>query len=316
LDVSRAMRGKIELRREPVELATVVARAVETAQPLIEAQNHELEIALPEESLLLHADPVRLSQVFGNLLTNAAKYSEPGARILLSARRKDDKAHIRVVDNGIGIAADLLPHIFDLFVQVDHNTARKHSGLGIGLTLVKNLVKLHGGTVEARSPGLGGGSEFLVQLPLMPGRQQPLDKSDQQAPPDAVTSGHRLLIVDDNVDAASTLATLLRLQGHNVRIAYGSTALEVAEKFAPALILLDLGMPDMDGYEVARRIRQIPPLDGSRLVALTGWGQEEDRRRTAEAGFDRHLVKPIQPEVLESLLADLEPNIQSGDRDS
>lgn len=173
---------------------------------------------------------------------------------------------------------------------------------------MKNLVELHGGTVEARSPGLGGGSEFLVQLPLMPGRQQTLDKSDQHTAPDAVTAGHRLLVVDDNVDAAATLATLLRLQGHNVRIAYdGLTALEVAEKFAPALILLDLGMPGMDGYEVARRIRQMPRLDGARLVALTGWGQEDDRRRSAEAGFDRHLVKPLQPDVLASLLADWEP---------
>ena len=312
LDVSRAMRGKIELRREPVELATVVARAVETAQPLIEVQNHELEIALPEESLLLHADPVRLSQVFGNLLTNAAKYSEPGAKILLSARREGDEAHIRVVDNGIGIAADVLPHIFELFVQVDQSTARKHSGLGIGLTLVKNLVDLHGGTVEARSPGLGGGSEFLVHLPLMPRKQQALDKDDRTTAQDAVTSGQRLLVVDDNIDAAATLAALLRLQGHHVQIANdGLTALKVAKEFVPALILLDIGMPGMDGYEVARRIRQMPRLDGTRLVALTGWGQEEDRRRTAKAGFNRHLVKPLQPETLESLLVDLEPETET-----
>lgn len=308
LDVSRAMRGKIELRRKPVELATVVARAVETAQPLIEVQNHELVIALPEESLFLHADPVRLSQVIGNLLTNAAKYSEPGARILLSASREGDEAHIRVVDNGIGIAADVLPHIFDLFVQADPSTTRNHSGLGIGLTLVKNLVELHGGTVEARSAGLGNGSEFLVHLPLMFWKQQISDNGDRCTVMDAVTSGHRLLVVDNNVDAASTLATLLHLQGYRVRTAYdGLTALKVAEEFAPALIFLDIGMPGMDGCEVARRLRQMSRLDGTRLVALTGWGQEDDRRRTREAGFDRHLVKPLQPEVLESLLADLEP---------
>lgn len=308
LDVSRAMRGKIDLRRTPVELATVVARAVETAQPLMDVQNHELEIVLPEESLRLHADPVRLSQVFGNLLTNAAKYSEPGARILLSARREGDEAHIRVVDNGIGIAADVLPHIFELFVQADPSTTRNHSGLGIGLTLVKNLVELHGGTVEARSAGLGNGSEFVVHLPLMSRTQQISDDGDRRTNSNAISSGRRLLVVDDNADAASTLATLLHLKGYHVRTACdGLTALEVAEEFAPALIFLDIGMPGMDGCEVARRLRQMPRLDGTRLVALTGWGQEEDRRRTTEAGFDRHLVKPLQPEVLESLLADLEP---------
>ena len=307
LDVSRAMRGKIELRKEPVELATAVARAVETAQPLIEVQEHDLEISLPPDSLLLDADPVRLSQVIGNLLTNAAKYTEPRGHISLSVRREDDEALLRVSDNGIGIAPDVLPHVFELFVQADHATSRSQGGLGIGLTLVKNLVEMHSGAVEARSAGLGKGSEFVVRLPLLvreqPGRSENVQGERQQ---EAARSGHRLLVVDDNEDAAMALATLLRLQGHEVRVAHnGVSALEAVRAFRPALILLDIGMPGMDGYEVARRIRKMPGQQDILLAALTGWGQQEDRRRTAEAGFDRHLVKPLQPEMLEGLLADL-----------
>jgi PAS domain S-box-containing protein len=306
LDVSRVMRGKIELRRETVELASVVARAVETAQPLIEVQGHRLEITLPSESLLLDADPVRLAQVVGNLLTNAAKYTEPGGRIRLTAQRDGDMVELRVRDTGIGIASHMLPRIFDLFVQADHASTKAQGGLGIGLTLVKNLVEMHTGTVEARSEGLGKGSEFVVRLPMssLELRQDRLElrsRSDS-----AIQSGLRLLVVDDNRDAAVSLAMLLKLQGHEVRVAHsGSAALEMTNSYVPHAVFLDLGMPVMDGYEVARRIRQQPGLENVVLAALTGWGQREDRRRTAEAGFDHHLVKPPEPQAVEAILAAL-----------
>ena len=307
LDVSRVMRGKIELRKEPVELATVVARAVETAQPLIEVQGHRLDLSLPSESLLLDADPVRLSQVVGNLLTNSAKYTEANGHIWLTARREGDQAVLRVRDDGIGIAPDMLPHVFELFVQVDHASTKAQGGLGIGLTLVKNLVEMHNGTVEARSEGLGKGSEFIVRLPLMVQERQPKEKDNgelQQEP--ARSSGHRLLVVDDNQDAAISLAMLLRLQGHEVRVAHsGPVALEMTKAYAPDVVFLDIGMPGMDGYEVARRLRQQPGLENVVLAALTGWGQQEDRRRTSEAGFNHHLVKPPDPKALENVLAEL-----------
>ena len=234
LDVSRVMRGKIELRRERVELATVVARAVETVQPLVDAQGHELSVRLPPESLPLDADPVRLAQVVGNLLTNAAKYTEPGGRIWLTAERDGDEAVLRVRDNGIGIAPDMLPRIFELFVQVDHASTKAQGGLGIGLTLVKNLVEMHNGTVEARSDGLGKGSEFVVRLPLSArtarARLEARRRDSQAQPPPP--SGHRLLVVDDNQDAANSLAMLLRLQGHEVRVAYsGLAALEMTKAY-------------------------------------------------------------------------------------
>jgi CheY-like chemotaxis protein len=244
--------------------------------------------------------------VVGNLLTNAAKYTEPGGRIWLTAERDGDMAVLRVRDNGIGIAPPMLPRIFELFVQVDHAATRSQGGLGIGLTLVKNLVEMHNGIVQARSEGLGHGSEFVVKLPLVAqalrgdnapegGRQ-----ADQQPPP----SGKRLLVVDDNQDAADSLAMLLRLQGHEVRVAYsGMAALEMTKTYSPDVVFLDIGMPGMDGYEVARRLRQTPGLGNVMLAALTGWGQQEDRRRTGEVGFDHHLVKPPEPAAVEGILA-------------
>jgi PAS domain S-box-containing protein len=307
LDVSRVMRGKIELRREMVELATVVARAVETMQPLIEAQGHELHVRLPPESLLLDADPVRLAQVVGNLLTNAAKYTEPNGRIRVTAQREGDESVLRVRDNGIGIAPTMLPRIFELFVQVDHAATRSQGGLGIGLTLVKTLVEMHNGTVEARSEGLGKGSEFVVRLPISAQAlvQDHGRETGQPAQPTS-PSGHRLLVVDDNQDAGNSLAMLLRLQGHEVRVAYsGVAALEMTQDYRPDVVILDIGMPGMDGYEVARRLRQRPGLEKVVLAALTGWGQQQDRRRTAEAGFNHHLVKPPDPKALEELLASL-----------
>jgi PAS domain S-box-containing protein len=308
LDVSRVMRGKIELRKEPVELATVIARAVETVQPLMEVQGHALDITVPNESLLLDADPVRLAQVVGNLLTNSAKYTEANGHIWLSARREGGQAVLEVRDTGIGIAADLLPHVFELFVQADHASAKAQGGLGIGLTLVRNLVNMHGGAVEGSSAGPGKGSEFVVRLPLMARqcREEEGDSSRERRPEPTRAPGHRVLVVDDNRDAADSLALLLRLQGHEVRVAHdGPSALELAGSFRPALVFLDLGMPGMDGYEVARRLRKRPGLEKVVLAALTGWGQQEDRHRTAEAGFDRHLVKPPEPKELENLLASL-----------
>ncbi|HJQ81172.1 MAG TPA: PAS domain S-box protein [Lacipirellulaceae bacterium] len=307
LDVSRVMRGKIELRREQVELASVIARGVETAMPLIEVQGHELSVAVPPDSLMLDADPVRLAQVIGNLLTNAAKYTEANGRIWLSAERNDGHVSLHIRDNGIGIAPDMLPHVFDLFVQLDEAATRSQGGLGIGLTLVKNLIEMHSGTVEAKSAGLGKGSEFIVRLPLS-SVQRPIESGDdgdsQQGK--GSSSGHRLLVVDDNEDAANSLALLLRLKGHHVEVAHhGPAALEIAQNYRPDMIFLDIGMPGMDGYEVARRLRQHPDLKNVMLAALTGWGQQEDRRRSAEAGFDHHLVKPPEPKVVESLLGDL-----------
>ncbi|CAN5720038.1 hypothetical protein BH09MYX1_BH09MYX1_00470 [soil metagenome] len=311
MDVSRVMRGKIELRKERVEVAAVVARAVEMVQPLVDAQGHRLSVRLPSESLPIDADPVRLAQVVGNLLTNAAKYTEPGGAIWLTAQRDGGTAELRVRDTGIGIGAQMLPRIFELFVQVDQASTKAQGGLGIGLTLVKNLVEMHDGTVEARSEGLGRGSELIVRMPISAQAADPEQDGDpdqqmrpsRQAP---AASGYRLLVVDDNQDAAETLGMLLELQGHEVRIAFsGAAALETTKAYTPDLVFLDIGMPGMDGYELARRLREQPGLQNVMLAALTGWGQKEDRRRTSEAGFNHHLVKPPMPKSIEAVLADL-----------
>lgn len=293
LDVSRVMRGKIDLRLEPVDLGDIVSRAAETVQPLIEQYQHELQIEFPKEPLFLRADSLRLSQVLGNLLANAAKYTEPRGRIVLSARRQGPQAVISVRDNGIGISKEMLPHVFELFVQADQAIARAQGGLGIGLTLVKNLMELHGGTVAAYSRGLGHGSEFVLQLPLLTPTPAERDGVSPTAGFANCAAKRRLLVVDDNQDAARSLAMLLRVQGHDVMVSHdGPSALELGATFHPEMVFLDLGMPGMDGYEVARRFRHHPHLNHVVLTALTGWGQSEDRRRTTEAGFDHHLVKP------------------------
>lgn len=305
LDVSRIMRGKVELRREPVELATVIARAVETSQPAIEAEEHRLTLSLPPEPLWVSGDLVRLAQVVANLLNNAAKYTERGGQIGVTAAREGGAAVLRVRDTGIGIAPHLLPRLFDMFFQAERRTKASQGGLGIGLSLVRGLVELHGGTVEAHSAGLGQGSEFVVRLPLLErdedGRDSP-PLTDKKA--GKKWARCRVLVVDDNVDAADCLALLLRLQGQEVDVAYdGPSALVLAEANPPAIAFLDLGMPKMDGYELARAFRANPVLKSVVLVALTGWGQPEDRQRTREAGFDHHLVKPVDAEVLPDLLA-------------
>ena len=314
LDVSRIMRGQVELRRERIDLATVVARAVETSQPAITAEGHALEINLAPEPLWVNGDLVRLAQVVSNLLNNAAKYTDRGGRIRVSLARDGHEGVLRVQDTGIGIPAELLPRLFDMFFQVERRTRQSQGGLGIGLSLVRGLVELHGGSVEALSAGPGRGSEFVIRLPLLglgSEVQSPTSSGAGPAPgdlePGRLGPRRKVLVVDDNVDAADTLAMLLELNGQEVRVAYdGRSALAQAEADPPRVAFLDLGMPHMDGYELARAFRAHPALRDVKLIALTGWGQPEDRQRTREAGFDYHLVKPVETTALDRLLADAE----------
>ena len=304
MEVSRITRGKIELRKQRVDLATVVRNAVESCQPLIDNAGHQLELELPNEPLVLDADPVRLAQVFGNLLNNAAKYTREAGRIWLCVARENGSAVVCVRDTGMGIAPEMLPRVFDMFTQIDSTQRHSQGGLGIGLTLVRSLVGMHGGTVSVHSDGPGEGSEFRVRLPLAAveeGRDPtPAQAAAAHRPPQAL----RVLVVDDNRDAADSLGLVLRLSGAQVHVVHdGAAALEALPHFRPALVLLDLGMPEMDGYEVARRIREELLQRDVSLVALTGWGQAEDRHRVREAGFDHHLVKPTDFESLQAVLA-------------
>lgn len=305
LDVSRISRGKIELRREPLELTSVVHRAVEAVRSLFEQRRHELTVSLPPAAVYVNADSTRLEQVLTNLLNNAAKYTDPGGHISITLDAQAGEAVLRVRDTGIGIDPQMLPHIFDLFVQAERRLDRAQGGVGIGLTLVNRLVELHGGRVEAHSPGLGQGSEFTVWLPTTTERSES-NSDPAQGGQTRPLPRRRVLVVDDNPDAADSLALLLGFAGQDVRTTYdGLSALEQAQEFAPEVVLLDIGMPGMDGYEVARRLRNEGGLHQALLVALTGWGQEEDRRRSAEAGFDHHLVKPVEPKRLRELLRKL-----------
>jgi len=302
LEVSRITRGKIELRPERVDLADVVRAATETSRPLIDAGRHELEVALPDAPLPLEADPVRLAQVVGNLLNNAAKYTPRGGHIRVTAERRGSEVALHVRDDGVGIPAEMLHKIFDLFTQVDRTLASAQGGLGIGLTLVRRIVELHGGRVEARSAGANSGSEFVVTLPLAPSPDASAGPSAADPEPGALPL-HRVLIVDDNADAAESLGLLLRMLGADVTIAHdGPGALATLQHFRPSIVLLDIGMPGMDGYEVAARVRALPGLERVLLVALTGWGQSEDRQRSHAAGFDHHFVKPIDLAALQALL--------------
>lgn len=302
LDVSRITAGKLELHKEKVAIASILKDAVEASRALIDAGRHELIVALPPCPVLLDADPIRLAQVFLNLLNNAAKYSEPGKKIRLTARLDGAEVEVSVKDDGIGIPADKLIHVFQVFMQVDTSWQRMQGGMGIGLSLVKEFVELHGGRVEARSGGLGQGSEFVVRLPLASG--------NAHLPSVAVAKprgpSQRILVVDDNRDAAESLAMLLKVIGHEVRTAHdGEAAVTAAEEYQPRLVLMDLGMPEVDGYEAARRMRAQPWGANLFLVALTGWGAEVDRQRTREAGFDRHLVKPVDLDAITKLVAEL-----------
>lgn len=302
LDVSRITRNKLELRKELVNLATIVHRAVEMSRPVIESMGHELTVSLPQAPVQLEADVTRLAQVFQNLLNNAARYSERGGHIWLIAEREGTDLTIRVRDTGIGIPANMLPRIFEMFTQVDQSKERGQSGLGIGLALVRSLVELHGGTITAHSEGQGKGSEFVVRLPILerPHQERAPSVEAQQAAP---TLKRRLLVVDDNRDAATSLATLLRLTGYDVHMAHdGEEAVAAASALRPEVVLLDIGMPKLNGYDAARRIREKPWGKKILLVALTGWGQDEDRRRSSEAGFNHHLVKPLDLDALQRLL--------------
>ncbi len=307
LDVSRVMRGKIELRLEPIGLGDVIHQALETAGPLITARQHKLELQLPDVAVQIQADAVRLSQVLCNLITNAAKYTEPHGQIRVQATTENDSAVIRISDNGIGIAPDQLNGIFDLFVQVDPTTTRSQGGLGIGLTLAKNLIELHGGSLTASSRGLGHGSEFTLRIPLaITNADADAQRNDlaDTASPVARESQCAVLVVDDNRDAANSLAMLLKTMGHHVEVAHsGEQALECIRTAPPEVVFLDIGMPGMDGYEVARQLRADAKFDRVCLAALTGWGQAEDRRRTADAGFDHHIVKPPDMRALMSVLS-------------
>jgi signal transduction histidine kinase/ActR/RegA family two-component response regulator len=303
MEVSRITRGKIELRRERTDIARVLRSAIETSQPLIDASGHLIEVELPPEPLPLDADPVRLAQVFSNLFNNAAKYAECPGDIRVRAWREDGMVAVSVRDDGIGIDPGMLAHVFEMFAQVDGTHRRSQGGLGIGLTLVRSLVQLHGGSVSAHSEGIGRGSEFVVRLPLATGAEATTAAPE---PLPTETPPMRVLVVDDNRDAADSLGVLLGFLGYVVEVAHdGLGALRAFERFRPALVLLDLGMPEMDGYEVARRLRAQPDGQGLVIVALTGWGQEEDRLRSRQAGFDHHLVKPTDIDALQRLFAEV-----------
>ena len=302
IEVSRISRGKIELRKERVELASVLRNAIDTALPLVEAARHKLTVDVPTEAIMLDADPVRLSQVFANLINNSAKYTPEGGRIDVRVSVEGGVASVCVEDNGEGIPPNMLPRVFNMFTQVNTG-ARAQGGLGIGLTLARTLVHLHGGSIEARSEGVGKGCQFLVKLPLA----RPVETAAAVEVPKA-THAHplehrRVLVVDDNHDAADSLGMLLEFLGAEVKIVNdGRAALEAMGTFHPTAVLLDLGMPGMNGLEVARRMREDPKFRKTTLVAVTGWGQREDRRRTHEAGFDYHLVKPADLGALQQIL--------------
>ena len=302
LDVNRISKGKIGLRREPVTLRTIVENAVEITRPLIDTRGHQLTVSLPEEEVWLEADAHRLEQVVSNLLNNAAKFTDDGGRIEVSAERPDDYVLLRVKDNGAGMSPDLIERVFDLFAQGTRSLDRPQGGLGIGLTLARRLVELHGGTIEACSEGLGKGSEMVVRLPVLPRISAPKDLA--QAPAVPPKRPLRLLVVDDSDDTAEMMSELLTLEGHDVWTAHsGPVALEAAAAHRPDAIVLDIGLPGLDGYQVAQRLRQDPAMKGVVLIAASGYGQESDRQRAREAGFDYHLVKPVDPRQLQEILA-------------
>lgn len=305
LDVSRITRGKVDLRLELVDIATVIQQAVETSRPAIEAARQQLTVNVPAEPVFVNGDNVRLAQVFSNLINNACKYSQSGGSIIVTVARQGNSAEISCKDTGVGISAEMLPKVFDMFIQGDSSLERATGGLGIGLTLVKRLVELHNGMVRATSAGPGQGSEFIVSLPVVEAvavspAKTPTNGADKQS------AAQRILVVDDNKDSALTLAMLLKKLGHDIQSAHdGLAAYEAAEKFQPAVVLLDIGLPHLNGYEVARKIRQQRWGESMVLIALTGWGQDDDRQKSAAAGFNAHLVKPVEFATLKSLLSDL-----------
>ena len=303
IDVSRISRGTIVLRRDRVDVATVLCNAIDQSRPLIEAGQHRLRFVPPASPLYVEADPVRLAQVFANLLNNAAKYAEAGGEITVDVTAVDGNVRVAVRDRGIGIEPEMLPHVFELFTQGRRDAHRAHDGLGIGLTLVRNIVEMHDGEVEARSEGRGRGAEFVVTLPLAASQSAPLEVPKAPQPMTRGAAATRVLVVDDNADAAESMGMVLELLGLEHSVAFdGPTALDLTESFRPDVVLLDIGMPGMDGYEVARRLRDARDGASLRLIALTGWSQPQDRERTRAAGFDHHLSKPVDIGVLQSLL--------------
>jgi CheY-like chemotaxis protein/two-component sensor histidine kinase len=305
LDVSRITRGKLELRREPVALSAVIASAVETSRPMIDRFGHTLTVSLPSQPVVVDADLTRLAQVFSNLLNNSAKYMDRGGRIRLTGELRGADVVVTVKDSGIGIAPDQLTGIFEMFSQVDDSLKRSQGGLGIGLTLVKRLVEMHDGSIEARSDGLGQGAEFVVRLPVA--AATPVQhESNGEPEARSAKSSMRILVVDDNRDNADSLTMLLGLLGNDTRTAYdGEEGVAAAREFRPDVMLLDIGLPKVNGYEACRRIRAEAWGAQVVLIAVTGWGQDDDRRRSLEAGFDHHLVKPVKPQDLMALLAEL-----------
>jgi signal transduction histidine kinase/ActR/RegA family two-component response regulator len=302
LDVSRITTGKLGIREDRIVLQDVVTHSLETAGPLVAQRRHALSVNVPDEPVVLQGDATRLAQVLSNLLNNAAKYTQNGGRIALNAVRlhDPDRVRIEISDNGIGIAADVLPHVFDIFFQADRSLGRAQAGLGIGLSLARRLVELHGGTLTAASPGRDLGSTFALELPVAAGDATPAPDSDAGA---AALPSLRVLVADDNIDHANTLRTLLIAAGQDVTVCYdGLSALRSAESCEPQIAFLDIGMPRMDGYELARRLRADPRFRDCMLVAVTGWGQEKDQQSSRAAGFHRHIVKPLQPEQLRGLL--------------
>lgn len=307
LDVARITRGQVELKRGWIELADVLSSAVDTSMPLIEAARHRLDVRVPPEPLTLWADPIRLTQVVSNLLNNAAKYTPRGGAIVLAAERDGDEVVIAVADNGIGIDSESLPHVFKMFTRVGTGMHGAHGGLGIGLSLVRSLVELHGGSVSAASAGANAGSVFTVRLPLTAPDSAPRPKDTPAIPGTSGAGQLRVLVVDDNRDAAETLAALLDVMGHAAPVANdGRQALRMIQSFRPHVVFLDIGMPGMSGYEVATEIRRNPDYAGVKLVALTGWGGEQDRARSASAGFDMHLTKPATIASIEQVLAQVQ----------
>ncbi|HJQ96959.1 MAG TPA: PAS domain S-box protein [Candidatus Polarisedimenticolaceae bacterium] len=302
VDVSRITRGKLELRKERVEIASAVHHAVESCQPIAERSHVHLDVSLPVETIYVNADPIRLVQAIGNLLNNACKFSPEGGHVSLSVEREDGEVKIAVKDQGIGIPKEKLDRVFDMFVQLDRALERTGAGLGIGLTLVKRIVRMLDGTVTARSEGRGRGSEFIVRLPVVLERRAQRRSVVTPEPP--VVAVHRILVVDDNVDAASSLATLLRISGNETHVAHdGVAAIEVAERLRPDVILLDIGLPRLNGYDACRRMRERPWGSDVVIVAMTGWGQESDRRKSRDAGFDHHMVKPVDYGALMGAIA-------------
>jgi CheY-like chemotaxis protein/two-component sensor histidine kinase len=309
LDVSRIARGKIDLKRERLNVADVVTKAIEMASPLIEHGRHRLDVHATRQGLAVDGDPLRLAQVISNLLTNAAKYTEPGGVITVRAERAGGDVAVRVRDTGIGISADMLPRIFDLFVQERQSVDRSQGGLGLGLTIVRSLVAMHRGSVSVHSDGPGQGSEFTIRLPVALADDASVREraaSPESAPTTPMPSGVRVLVVDDNEDAVEMLAEVFRSKGYQVRSAHdGPAAIRVCSEFNPHIALLDIGLPVMDGYELAERLRQLPGNDRLFLCALTGYAQEADRERARAAGFDRHFVKPLDFDVLDRALGEM-----------